>query len=95
MELFPPLTGFYKLVADDARIGASHISLYMALMQQWNVLGGKNPFPIDRDLIMKAAKINARHTYNKCLNNLQEYGYIKYLPSSNSFTQSIIYLKNI
>lgn len=95
MELFPPLTGFYTAVADDVRINATHISLYMALLQQWNIEGGKNPFPIKREAIMKTAKISARYTYNKCLNNLQEYGYIRYLPSSNSFTQSIIFLKKV
>lgn len=95
MELFLFLTTFYKQVSEDARISATHISLYMALTQQWNLTGCRNPFPIDREKIMKAAKINARFTYNKCMNNLQEYGYIKYLPSSNSFTQSIIYLKSI
>lgn len=82
-------------MSEDARISATHISLYMALAQEWNLAGGKNPFPINRQRIMKTAKINARFTYNKCMNNLQEYGYIKYLPSSNSFTQSIIYLKSI
>ena len=95
MELFPFLTTFYKKANDDNRLGATHISLYMALVQQWNLIGGKNPFPIQRETVMKAAKINARLTYNKCINNLQEFGYIKYLPSSNSFTQSIIYLKAI
>jgi hypothetical protein len=51
----------------------------------------KNPFPIDRDKIKNAAKINARSMYNKCMNNLQKYGHIKHLPSSNSFTHRIIY----
>ena len=95
MELFPQLSGFYNAIAEDVRINATHISLYMALLQQWNLTGGKNPVPISRETVMKAAKINARYTYNQCINNLQEYGYIKYLPSSNSFTQSIIYLKTI
>ena len=93
MELFPPLTGFYQAIAEDARIGTTHISLYMALLQQWNLNGGINPVIIARANIMKAAKINARYTYNKCMNNLQEFGYITYLPSSNSFNNSTVYLK--
>jgi replication initiation and membrane attachment protein DnaB len=93
MQMFEPLTGFYKAIADDARIGATHISLYMALLQQWDINGGKNPLTIERSNIMKAAKINARYTYNKCMNNLQEFGYITYLPSSNQFTYSTVYLK--
>lgn len=95
MEMSPFLTAFYKQAGEDARISATHISLYMALVQCWNSVGGRNPFPIQREEIMKAAKINARFTYNKCINNLQDFGYIKYLPSSNSFTHSIIYLKAI
>jgi replication initiation and membrane attachment protein DnaB len=95
MELFPPLSGFYEAIEDDVRIGTTHISLYMALLQQWNLAAGRNPFLIERVVIMKAAKINARYTYNKCMNNLQEFGYITYLPSSNQFTNSTVYLKGL
>lgn len=95
MEMFEPLTGFYEAIADDARIGVTHISLYMALLQQWNTSGGNNPVIIVRSKIMKAAKINARYTYNKCMNNLQEFGYITYLPASNPFNCSIVYLKTL
>lgn len=95
MDIFPPLTGFYAAIAADTRIGASHISIYMALLQQWNINGGSNPVKIERASIMKAAKINARQTYNKCINQLQEYGYIIYEPCSNQFEASVIHLKNI
>jgi len=95
MQMFEPLTVFYEAIADDARIGTTHISLYMALLQQWNLNGGMNPIIIARVTIMKAAKINARYTYNKCMNNLQEFGYITYLPSSNPFSTSTVYLKGL
>ena len=95
MEPFPPLTEFYKTIAEDARIGVTHISLYMALLQQWNKNGGTNPIIIIRPDIMKAAKINARFTYNKCINHLQEFGYIIYLPASSPFRNSIVYLKKL
>lgn len=95
MELFPPLSFFYKAIAEDARMGATHISLYMALMQQWNLNGGLNPVEVKRSALMKLAKINARHTYNRCMNSLEEYGYITYLPSLNQFTKSTVYLKAI
>ena len=94
MEAFPPLTEFYKASADDPRIGATHISLYMALLQQWNINGGHNPVLICRSAIMKAAKINARHTYNKCMKFLHEYGYIIYEPSLNPSAASKAYLNN-
>ena len=95
MQMFEPLTVFYEAIADDARIGTTHISLYMALLQQWNLNGGMNPIIITRVTIMKAAKINARYTYNKCMNNLQEFGYITYLPSSNPFSSSTVFLKGL
>lgn len=95
MELFPPLSGFYQAIADDVRIGSTHISIYMALLQQWNMNGGNNPVSIQRTTIMRTAKINARQTYNKCINELQEYGYIVYEPSSNQFDASLVYLKNV
>jgi hypothetical protein len=95
MELFPPLTEFYEAIEEDARIGTTHISLYMALLQQWNINGGINPIIIVRTIIMKAAKINARYTYYKCMNNLQEFGYITYLPASNPFSNSTVYLRGL
>lgn len=92
MELFPPLSGFYEAIEGDVRIGATHISLYMALLQQWNLAGGRNPFPIERTVIMKTAKINARQTYNRCMKHLHEFGYIRYQPSVNGSVCSKIIL---
>jgi hypothetical protein len=95
MELFPAMTRFYEAIDDDARISTTHISLYMALLQQWNLNGGINPVSIVRVTIMKVAKINARYTYNKCMNNLNEFGYIKYIPSNSCLVNSIVYLKGL
>ncbi len=95
MELFPAMTKFYEAIEDDVRIGTTHISLYMALLQQWNLSGGTNPVIIVRRSLMKVAKINARYTYNKCMNNLHEFGYINYFPSHNCFDNSKVYLKGL
>lgn len=69
--------------------------LAFTLLQQWNKNGGTNPVTIIRTDIIKAAKINARFTYNKCINNLQEFGYITYSPASNPFSGSTVYLKGL
>lgn len=95
MELFAPMTGFYSAIQDDTRIGTTHISLYMALLQQWNLNGGVNPVIITKAMIMKSAKISARSTFYKCMNNLQDFGYIIYLPSTNLSTNSTVYLKGL
>ena len=90
-----PLTEFYKAVEDDPGTGAIHISLYMALLQQWNINGGINPVLMCRPAIMKAAKINARHTSNKCMKGLHEYRYIIYEPSLNPLDSSKAYLNRM
>lgn len=95
MELFPPLTKFYNSIADDARLGASHISLYMALLQQWNLSGGTNPIKVSRNQIMKAAKIQSRDTFNRHINALCEYGYISYQPAVNAYVQSKIIINHL
>ena len=58
MQHFSPLTAFYEAIAGDPRINATHISVYMALLQHWNLNQRENPIVISRDNIMKMAKIN-------------------------------------
>ncbi len=64
-QIFEPLTDFFEAIADDPRIGVTHISLYISLLQQWNINESKNPLMIQRKIIMKASKINSRYKYNK------------------------------
>lgn len=88
------LSAFYNAVAADKRIGATHISLYMALFQMWNLNQFQNPVTITRQEVMPIARINGRATYHKCIKELEEYGYIKYIPSYNPFLKSLVYILN-
>lgn len=92
MDLHAFIAKFYTSIAEDARIGSTHISLYMALVHTQNLDGGVNPIHIKRDMIMLRAKIRARQTYNKCMNELSDYGYIIYMPASNSTVSSKVFL---
>ena len=38
MEVYQPLVKFYEAIEIDPRIGVTHISLYMALLMQWNLM---------------------------------------------------------
>ena len=85
---------FYRMIACDARISATHVSIYMALLQKWN--GEKeSPLELHRPEIMRSAKISARQTYNKCMNELKQYGYIRYMPSTGRGIESVIYLNTL
>ncbi|MEP7375309.1 MAG: hypothetical protein ABI675_18050 [Chitinophagaceae bacterium] len=88
------LTDFYEAIADDLRIGTSHICVYIALLHVTDPAESVKAIEIDRNTVMKNAKIS-RKTYNKCLSELQEYGYIKYEPSLNPLVASKVYLNRL
>ncbi|HMU46129.1 MAG TPA: hypothetical protein PKC72_07165 [Chitinophagaceae bacterium] len=92
MNYIKHLTGFFDLVIKDDRLNPTHISLYVALFQYWNVNRFKNPISISRSEIMKISKISAKGTYHKCMKQLHDYGYIRYDPSYNPFRGSLVHL---
>ena len=94
-EVVKELTRFYSAIKDDNRIGTTHISLYMALFQFYNLNGFKNPLDITRTSLMAVAKISGLATYHKCIKDLHEFGYIKYNPSYNPSINSQVYLLKI
>jgi hypothetical protein len=88
------LTGFFELIAKDNRLTASHISLYMALFQFWNLNRFQNPVSIGRNEMMLISKIGSTNTYTKCLRELDKYNYIQYQPSFNPLKGSTVNLLN-
>ncbi|WP_245553830.1 hypothetical protein [Cytophaga aurantiaca] len=74
---------------DDERLSAFHISLYIALFNNWNMNHFKNPLMIKRNSLMKAAKIGSLSTYTKCLKELHEFDYLNYKPSCNPLGSQI------
>jgi hypothetical protein len=78
------LVRFYEAIRLDARIGTSHISLYMALFLLYNQNGFRNPVNICRKEVMEIAKIKGVATFHKCIRDLSQSGYIQYFPSYNA-----------
>ena len=95
MEEVKGLTNFYNGIKDNNRIGTTHISLYMALFQLYNVNDFCNPVEITRVLLMEMAKISGLATYHKIIKQLQEYGYIRYEPSFNPTISSAVWLLKV
>jgi hypothetical protein len=93
MEPLPELYLFYKAIASNPRIGPTHISLYMALFQQFNQNGFRNPVAVTRKKSMELAKISGNATFHKCMKDLVACGYIDYRPSFNPFGNSLVYFK--
>lgn len=94
MNYIRHLTGFYDRIQEDDRLNPTHISLYLALFQFWNLNHFQNPISISRNEMMRLSKISALGTYHKCIKQLQEFGYIEYLPSFNPYKGSLVNLRN-
>ncbi|GIQ57884.1 hypothetical protein Flavo103_10200 [Flavobacterium collinsii] len=94
MKTLKPLSDFFKAIEKDYRISVTHIGIYAALLQFRTEKGFVNPIEVYRNEIMKLAKITGPVTYHKCMRELNEYGYISYLPKRNRNQRSIVYFSS-
>ncbi len=86
-----PLSDFFSAIRNDGRVSITHIGIYAALLQ-YRIEGGfGNPIQVFSREIMDLAKISAPITYNKCVRQLSEYGYLHYVPSFNRNEGSKVY----
>ncbi|WP_207420722.1 hypothetical protein [Desertivirga brevis] len=84
------LNGFYRKANSDEKLTPYHLSLYLAIFQQWNAYFFRKSFPVTRRELMRLSKIGSSHTYYRCLKQLHEWGYINYIPSPNRAIASTI-----
>ncbi len=90
--MIPQLEKFYRLIEEDSRISATHISLYMALFHLWSELDFAGPVRFTRRRVMSIAKISGLATYHKCIKDLVRFGYLQYIPSHDPGVGSQAYL---
>jgi len=83
MNYVSHLNGFFGRLSGDERLSSYHISLYLALFQQWNAERFADEFVISRAEMMHLARIGSANTYARCMRELSEWGYIRYKFSSN------------
>lgn len=95
MNYIKHLTGFFNKSNQDHSISPTHISLYLALFQRWNLNRFKNPIIISREEMMATAKIKSKATYHKCMRELHEKNYIVYKPSFNPYEGSEVILPDL
>jgi hypothetical protein len=90
MNYIKHLNAIFQRFAMDSNLNPTHISLYMALFQFWNINRFPETFFINREDVMKMSKIGSKATYHRCLKNLNDWKYIHYLPSHNPYKGSQI-----
>lgn len=88
MNYIKHLNAVFQRFSMDSRLNPTHISLYMALFQYWNINRFPDEFYINREDIMKMSKIGSKATYHRCLKSLHSWKYIRYLPSHNPYKGS-------
>lgn len=94
MEVIDQLRKFHEVIVSDPRMGLSHVSIYLTLILKWNG-DARTPFEIRRVDVMEDSKILSRETYNRCMKDLRQFGYIQYIPSTSPFNPSLIYIKKL
>lgn len=92
MEAFKPLSGFFDAISKDGRITITHIGLYAVLLQCWQAQNFQSPVMAFSHEIMVLAKMSSRATYLKCLNDLNDRGYLRYERCYKRNVRSKIYL---
>lgn len=78
----------------DNRLNPTHISLYIALFQFWNLYHFPDEFYINRQEVMRFSKIGSKTTYHRCIKDLSNWKYLLYMPSHNPFQGSRIKMFN-
>lgn len=91
MESLKLLSVFFASIEKDFRIGSTHIAVFAALVEFWVQKGMINPIQAYSIEIQKIAKIVSPKTYHKCMRELDNYGYLIYVPTKNKNKRSSIY----
>lgn len=81
---------FARHVQIDDRLTPFHISLWYAYFHLWNDERFDNPFRMYRNDVMDLSAIGSTTTFRKCLNDLNRWEYLHYLPSQSKHRPSKI-----
>ena len=90
MNYIKLLNGAFEKFFFDDRLNPTHISLYMALFQEWNSSRFADEFYVNRRDLMRCAKIGSKSTYHRCVTDLDSWLYLCYFPSNNPYKGSKI-----
>ena len=90
MNYIKLLNAAFETFYFDDRLNPTHISLYMALFQEWNSCRFMDEFFVNRRELMRCAKIGSKSTYHRCIVDLDTWQYLSYYPSNNPYKGSKI-----
>jgi hypothetical protein len=91
-EVLDLISAFLTASKEDPRIGSTHISLYTSLVYFWQKQGCDHPLSFFRRDIVPICKISGTATFHKIIKELNDFGYVKYIPSFSRYLGSLVYL---
>jgi hypothetical protein len=91
METNVILSEFFKGIAKDGRVSATHIGVFTALLQYWLAHDRAVPLRAYSYQVMELAKLSSSKTYFRCVKDLDAFGYLRYEPSFKRNQPSKVY----
>lgn len=91
MEYVTILERFLKEIQGNGRISPGHISLFVTIVQCWHDNGCAGPICVFGKELMAKSKLSTG-TFHRVIRDLNEFGYIRYVPSYNHFLGSLVYV---
>lgn len=93
--MVPDLNIFRRVLlslSTDSRITVWHMAVVFGIIQMVKSDDPSKPIFISRKQIMHYAHIGSFVTYHKCIKELQEFGYINYLPSYHPGIETKVFM---
>lgn len=94
MNYVQHLNQFFLKVEKSDKLQPTHISLYLALFQLWNLNRFQNPIIASRTELMRVSKISSYTTYYKCIHDLSTLKWIVYTPSNSIYRGSSFHIRS-
>ena len=88
------LAGYGRLIrscSKDERLNTAHIGLFTGLFVHWQRNAFVSPFGITRKAVMAYSRIASIATYHKCIRELNDFGYLRYVPSFHPKKGSLVH----
>ena len=83
---------YYERISKDERLDMEHLNLYISIYYWWAQNKFQNPVAITSKIILTMSRLKTITVYNKCIRDLHDYGYIKYIPSFHPELGNMVYV---
>lgn len=84
VNFFKHFNNVFRMMDNDERIQAKHVTMYLALFRRWNQLMFPKRFIVNRSEFLIKFKRKSKGVYANTLKELHDFGYINYQRNNGS-----------